>query len=83
VQLVASTIKAAVQRSASDIHIEPQSAETAIRLRVDVTSGFSSCRLCQKELSGSFVFCPHCGEKTGDEQRTTEVHEEKPEGVMN
>lgn len=34
-QVVASTIKAAVQRSASDIHIEPQSAETAIRLRVD------------------------------------------------
>jgi type IV pilus assembly protein PilB len=35
VQLVASTIRAAVQRSASDIHIEPQSAETSIRLRVD------------------------------------------------
>src|SRR5437868_4673685 len=35
VQVVASTIKAAVQRSASDIHIEPQSAETAIRLRID------------------------------------------------
>jgi type II secretory ATPase GspE/PulE/Tfp pilus assembly ATPase PilB-like protein len=43
----------------------------------------TSCRLYQKELSGSFVFCPHCGEKTGDEQRATEVHEEKPEGVMN
>jgi type IV pilus assembly protein PilB len=35
VQLVASTIRAAVQRSASDIHIEPQSAETSIRFRVD------------------------------------------------
>jgi type IV pilus assembly protein PilB len=35
VQLVASTIRAAVQRSASDIHIEPQSTETSIRLRVD------------------------------------------------
>ena len=31
VQLVASTIRAAVQRSASDIHIEPQSTETSIR----------------------------------------------------
>jgi type IV pilus assembly protein PilB len=35
VQLVASTIRAAVHRSASDIHIEPQSAETSIRFRVD------------------------------------------------
>jgi type IV pilus assembly protein PilB len=35
VQLVASTIRAAVQRLASDIHIEPQSAETSIRFRVD------------------------------------------------
>jgi type IV pilus assembly protein PilB len=35
VHVVASTIKAAVQRAASDIHIEPQSEETSIRLRVD------------------------------------------------
>jgi type IV pilus assembly protein PilB len=35
VQLVASIIRAAVQRSASDIHIEPQSGETSVRLRVD------------------------------------------------
>jgi type IV pilus assembly protein PilB len=35
VMVVASTIKAAVERSASDIHIEPQSGDTAIRLRVD------------------------------------------------
>jgi type IV pilus assembly protein PilB len=35
VLVVASTIKAAVGRSASDIHIEPQSGETSIRLRVD------------------------------------------------
>jgi len=35
VQVVASTIRAAVQRGASDIHIEPQSGETSIRLRVD------------------------------------------------
>jgi type IV pilus assembly protein PilB len=33
--LVASMIKAAAQRRASDIHIEPQSEETSIRLRVD------------------------------------------------
>jgi type IV pilus assembly protein PilB len=35
VMLVASMIKAAAQRRASDIHIEPQSEETSIRLRVD------------------------------------------------
>jgi type IV pilus assembly protein PilB len=35
VMVVASVIKAAVQRAASDIHIEPQSGETSIRLRVD------------------------------------------------
>ena len=35
VMLVASMIKAAAQRRASDIHIEPQSGETSIRLRVD------------------------------------------------
>jgi len=35
VQVVASTIKTAIQRSASDIHIEPQASETTIRLRVD------------------------------------------------
>jgi type IV pilus assembly protein PilB len=35
VLIVASTIKAAVDRGASDIHIEPQSTDTAIRLRVD------------------------------------------------
>jgi type II secretory ATPase GspE/PulE/Tfp pilus assembly ATPase PilB-like protein len=35
VQVVASTIKAAVQRGASDIHTEPQSGETSIRLRVN------------------------------------------------
>ncbi|MGH9744891.1 MAG: ATPase, T2SS/T4P/T4SS family [Candidatus Acidiferrales bacterium] len=35
VLLVASMIKAAAQRKASDIHIEPQSEETSIRLRVD------------------------------------------------
>src|ERR1700761_2680703 len=33
--LVASIVRAAVQRSASDIHIEPQSGETSVRLRVD------------------------------------------------
>jgi type IV pilus assembly protein PilB len=35
VQLVASMIKAAVSRGASDIHIEPQQNETAVRFRVD------------------------------------------------
>ena len=35
VMLVASMIKAAAERRASDIHIEPQSEETSIRLRVD------------------------------------------------
>jgi type IV pilus assembly protein PilB len=35
VQLAASMIQAAVQRSASDIHVEPQSGETSVRLRVD------------------------------------------------
>jgi type II secretory ATPase GspE/PulE/Tfp pilus assembly ATPase PilB-like protein len=49
VQVVASTIKAAVQRSASDI-IEPQSAETAIRLRAtaffETSKGFRErCRI--------------------------------------
>jgi len=35
VRLVASTISAAAQKQASDIHIEPQATETVIRLRVD------------------------------------------------
>jgi len=35
VELVASTIREAAARGASDIHIEPQAAETAIRFRVD------------------------------------------------
>jgi type IV pilus assembly protein PilB len=35
VLLVASMIKAAAERSASDIHIEPHSDDTAIRFRVD------------------------------------------------
>jgi type IV pilus assembly protein PilB len=35
VLVVASMIKAAVRRAASDIHIEPQSGETSIRFRVD------------------------------------------------
>jgi type II secretory ATPase GspE/PulE/Tfp pilus assembly ATPase PilB-like protein len=35
VQVVASTIRAAEAKKASDIHIEPQSGETSIRLRVD------------------------------------------------
>ena len=35
VHLVAHMIKAAVARQASDIHIEPQQAETAVRFRVD------------------------------------------------
>ena len=35
VHLVASMIKAAVNKRASDIHIEPQQGETAVRFRVD------------------------------------------------
>ena len=35
VRLVASTIKAAADKMASDIHIEPQSTDTIVRLRVD------------------------------------------------
>ena len=35
VMLVASMIKAAAERRASDIHIEPHSDDTAIRFRVD------------------------------------------------
>jgi type IV pilus assembly protein PilB len=35
VQIVASMIRAAAAKKASDIHIEPQSSETSIRLRVD------------------------------------------------
>jgi type IV pilus assembly protein PilB len=35
VQIVASMIRAAAAKKASDIHIEPQSGETFIRLRVD------------------------------------------------
>lgn len=35
VRLVASTINAAATKQASDIHIEPQSTDTVIRLRVD------------------------------------------------
>lgn len=35
VQIVASMIRAAAAKKASDIHIEPQSDETSIRLRVD------------------------------------------------
>src|SRR5215467_2624492 len=35
VQIVASMIRVAAAKKASDIHIEPQSTETAIRLRVD------------------------------------------------
>ncbi len=35
VRLVASTIKAAIDKQASDIHIEPQATDTVIRLRVD------------------------------------------------
>jgi len=35
VQIVASMIRAAAARKASDIHIEPQTNETSIRLRVD------------------------------------------------
>jgi type IV pilus assembly protein PilB len=35
VQIVASMIRAAAAKRASDIHIEPQSSETSIRLRID------------------------------------------------
>lgn len=35
VRIVASMIRAAVSRRASDIHIEPQAAETSVRLRID------------------------------------------------
>jgi type IV pilus assembly protein PilB len=35
VRLVSEIIQAALQRQASDIHIEPQAADTAVRLRVD------------------------------------------------
>lgn len=35
VQIVASMIRVASSKKASDIHIEPQSAETSVRLRVD------------------------------------------------
>ena len=35
VQVVASMIKAAATRHASDIHIEPQSSETVVRFRID------------------------------------------------
>lgn len=35
VRLVASAISAAAEKQASDIHIEPQAADTVIRLRVD------------------------------------------------
>ncbi len=35
VQIVASMIRAATAKRASDIHIEPQSTETSIRLRID------------------------------------------------
>jgi type IV pilus assembly protein PilB len=35
VRLVAAMIRAAASRRASDIHIEPQAAETSVRLRVD------------------------------------------------
>ena len=35
VRLVASTITAAATKAASDIHIEPQSTDTVVRLRVD------------------------------------------------
>jgi type IV pilus assembly protein PilB len=35
VQIVASMIRAASTKKASDIHIEPQSGETSIRLRID------------------------------------------------
>lgn len=35
VRLVASTITAAAEKMASDIHIEPQSTDTIVRLRVD------------------------------------------------
>jgi type IV pilus assembly protein PilB len=35
VQIVASMIRAAAAKKASDLHIEPQSTETSIRLRVD------------------------------------------------
>jgi type IV pilus assembly protein PilB len=35
VRLVASTIIAAAEKQASDIHIEPQAADTVVRLRVD------------------------------------------------
>jgi type II secretory ATPase GspE/PulE/Tfp pilus assembly ATPase PilB-like protein len=35
VQLVAGIIKAAVEKGASDIHIEPQQGETVVRFRID------------------------------------------------
>ena len=35
VQIVASMIRAVAAKKASDIHIEPQSSETSIRLRID------------------------------------------------
>jgi type IV pilus assembly protein PilB len=35
VRLVASTITAAANKGASDIHIEPQATDTAVRLRID------------------------------------------------
>jgi type IV pilus assembly protein PilB len=35
VQIVASMIRAAAAKKASDIHVEPQSTETSIRLRID------------------------------------------------
>jgi type IV pilus assembly protein PilB len=42
----------------------------------------ATCRACLTELSGSYVFCPHCGEKVPEDHKGSEVHEEKREGVM-
>jgi type IV pilus assembly protein PilB len=38
----------------------------------------TNCGSCQRELSGSYEFCPHCGEKTGA-AGTSEMRQEKPE----
>jgi type IV pilus assembly protein PilB len=42
----------------------------------------TTCKACLSELSGSFLFCPHCGEKAAEEHSPSHTHEEKPEGVM-
>jgi len=70
VMLVASMIKAAAQRRASDMHEyalervkEGLTTLDEVLRVVPIEYAPVICESCQRELAGSYAYCPHCGER--------------------